>query len=234
MLHVITASRTLLIPLVLLSAVLVSNVHAADGTPVPVQLSIWNPVQIFDSERSVRGFRYSLLRGVNRDVVGLDLSTVMSSTEGDVIGVQWALVFNDVKGSVWGLQSSALANQAEGGFLGLQLGVVNLVYGDMSGVQLSVMGARNRAGHTRGVQVGAMISIADELIGAQVATLANVADNMTGLQCSSLFNVAEDGIGVQISGLLNIANDMKGLQLGLLNFNKNGFLPFFPLFNFGL
>ena len=47
-------------------------------------------------------------------------------------------------------------------------------------------------------------------------------------------NSTAHGQGVQVAGLLNVADDMKGLQLGLLNFNKNGFLPFFPLFNFGL
>jgi hypothetical protein len=69
--------------------------------------------------------------------------------------------------------------------------------------------------------------------GPQFAGIANVADDVYGAQISSIVNIAKDGEGVQIAALVNVANDMKGLQLGLLNFNKNGFLPFFPLFNFG-
>jgi hypothetical protein len=38
--------------------------------------------------------------------------------------------------------------------------------------------------------------------------------------------------GLQI-GLLNRARELEGLQIGLLNFNERGFLPVFPLFNFG-
>jgi hypothetical protein len=31
----------------------------------------------------------------------------------------------------------------------------------------------------------------------------------------------------------NRAASLKGLQFGVINFNDNGFLPFFPIFNFG-
>ncbi len=43
---------------------------------------------------------------------------------------------------------------------------------------------------------------------------------------------AENGKGLQI-GFWNVAKEMTGLQIGLLNFNDKGFLPIFPLFNFG-
>jgi len=249
MLHVMTASRTLLILLVLLTVVPVSSVHAEQDSWTPVQFAFWNPIQIFDSERSVRGFRYSLLKGVNKDVVGLDLSTFVSEAKGDVIGVQWALIMNKVEGSVWGLQSSVIVNQVEGGFFGLQLSGVNVVSGDMSGVQLAVMGAHTRAGHMRGIQFGAMGSFAEDSTGFQVSFGGNTMKRGRGLQIGGGFNTAESITGVQIAGLmnsvdkdakglqialLNIANDMKGLQLGLINVNKNGFLPVFPLFNFGL
>ena len=54
------------------------------------------------------------------------------------------------------------------------------------------------------------------------------------VQISPFANVMTKGVGVQIGGLFNVAEDMTGLQIGLLNFNKNGLLPFFPFFNIGI
>jgi hypothetical protein len=183
-------SRTLTMTLAFVVTVLATGGQAAEPTRVTastaVQLALFNPAQVFDSERSVRGFRYSLLWGVNQDVSGLDISTVGSGTNGTVRGVQWALLLNLVEQDFRGYQGTLLVNRVGGDFSGFQSGFVNATMGDFGGLQLGWFGNESQ-GHMRGVQVG----------------------------------------------LCNVADDLKGLQLGLLNFNENGFLPFFPGFNFG-
>jgi hypothetical protein len=293
--YVATVSLSMRVILALVTGVLAGGVQAAESSRTPIQLAVWNPMQISDSERSVGGFRYSLLWGVNRDVVGLDLSTFASKATGDVRGVQSALLANLVIGSLEGYQFSLLLNQVNGKFSGLQLGGLNFASGGISGVQLGILGADTQGGHMRGIQVGmagsfadevtgfqgsigmtrmtrgrglqiggfanaaesilgvqlaglmnvvdggdtsgpqfaGIANVADDVYGAQISSIVNIADDVHGAQITSIVNVARDGEGVQIAALVNVANDMKGLQLGLLNFNKNGFLPFFPLFNFG-
>ncbi len=44
--------------------------------------------------------------------------------------------------------------------------------------------------------------------------------------------VATEFKGFQLA-LFTWAKEMEGLQIGLLNFNEKGFLPVFPIFNFG-
>jgi len=46
-------------------------------------------------------------------------------------------------------------------------------------------------------------------------------------------NFAPRVTGLQIGALVNKADSVAGLQIGLLNINKNGWLPFFPILNFG-
>ena len=61
---------------------------------------------------------------------------------------------------------------------------------------------------------------------------AGAAGRVTGLQVGYLGNVVQESLsGVQI-GAFNFANELHGLQIGLLNFNKSGPLPFFPILNF--
>lgn len=97
---------------------------------------------------------------------------------------------------------------------GIGAGVVNLSRGDATGIQLAM--ANSVEGRFRGFQAGFSNVNEGTLRGAQVGAL----------------NVTEDGSGFQL-GLYNRASSMKGIQLGLINFNDNGFLPFFPFINFG-
>ena len=97
---------------------------------------------------------------------------------------------------------------------GIGAGIVNLSHGDATGIQLAM--TNSVEGRFRGLQAG----------------LTNVNEgSLRGVQVGAL-NVTEDGSGFQL-GLYNRASSMKGIQLGLINFNDNGFLPFFPFINFG-
>ncbi|MBT8387148.1 MAG: hypothetical protein KJO12_07020, partial [Ignavibacteria bacterium] len=61
----------------------------------PIQLSLFNPIQIFPESSSIAGFRFNLIYGKNANVTGLDLGLV-NQTTGTQTGVQWGgLNLND-------------------------------------------------------------------------------------------------------------------------------------------
>jgi hypothetical protein len=211
-------SRAISMTLAFVLTLIASTAQAAEPKAAPFQLALWNPLQIIQSERSIHGFRYSLFWGVNQDLSGLDISTIASQANGSVRGCQLGVMLNTVGGDFTGFQTSLL-NTVGGNFSGFQFGLFSdSTGGHVRGMQWSLTGGSS-AGEITGVQSSGFINSMKRGRGVQAAGLVNLADKVTGLQAA---------------GLLNIAEDLKGLQLGLLNFNKNGFLPFFPIFNVGL
>ena len=57
----------------------------------------------------------------------------------------------------------------------------------------------------------------------------NIADGATLVDVGGL-NVSERSTA-QL-GFINFTKEITGFQFGFLNFAENGFLPFFPIFNF--
>ena len=81
-----------------------------------------------------------------------------------------------------------------------------------------------------GCQMG-IASECKEMTGAQVSLLWGRAKYVHGCQFAFGYcNTRKMQNGPQLA-VVNIA-DHAALQFGLLNFNKGGFLPFFPFFNF--
>jgi hypothetical protein len=180
-------SQALSITLAFVATLLATSVQAAEGAPAPVQLALWNPVQMVDAERSVRGFRFSLLWGVNRNVTGLDISMLANEATGTVRGYQWSLALNEVGGDFTGYQSS-LVNGVGGDLEGFQGGLIgNYVDGHMEGFQL---GAGSSAGEVTGLQIGIVNSM-NHGKGLQLGAL-NLATEMRGLQLG-LLNFNENG-----------------------------------------
>ena len=55
-----------------------------------------------------------------------------------------------------------------------------------------------------------------------------------GVQIARIFNIARDDMhGLQLSALVNQTRRLSGVQIGLININRGGWLPFFPLINIG-
>jgi hypothetical protein len=118
---------------------------------------------------------------------------------------------------VRGFDLSGIATETRGDFLGgLQISVVNEVMGNCSGLQIGLMGSDVRG----------------RLHGAQISGLVSHAGDGSGMQMGLFFTEAKKFTGFQLA-LFNRAEEMKGLQIGLINFNPNGFLPVFPIFNYG-
>jgi hypothetical protein len=66
----------------------------------------------------------------------------------------------------------------------------------------------------------------------QLSVVTSRAGGGVGVQIAPLFADAKQLRGFQL-GIITRAEELVGLQLGLLNFNENGFLPVFPIFNIG-
>ena len=115
-----------------------SFVHAAE--PNPVQLSVFNPLQLFDAGTSVRGVRLNLIYTVNQDVTGVDWGFV-NVTNGDFLGYNVGFV-NIVRGKATGFQKGFVNNT--GNMSGLQLGFVNIT-DSLSGLQIGLINV-NKAG----------------------------------------------------------------------------------------
>jgi hypothetical protein len=111
----------------------------------------------------------------------------------------------------------------------------NLFYNEaeeFSGLQaVGLVG--NRCMDLEGVQVGTVNTTEGRVRGWQISFLSNEASSLIGGQISGIWNRSKRVVGFQITSLVNETDDLRGLQIGVLNFNRNGFLPFFPFFNFG-
>ena len=126
---------------VFLSAVVVAQNN-------PIQLSLFNPVQIVPENESVSGLRLNLIYTKNADVTGFDLGLV-NKTTGKQLGVQWGFV-NLTDGGFTGWQAGAV-NVTSGSSVGLQTGWVNYHMGHFNGLQFSIV---NYSATLKGLQLG--------------------------------------------------------------------------------
>ena len=116
----------------------------------PVQLALFNPIQIFPENTSIAGIRLNILYGKNTSVTGLDWGFVNSTT-----GVQKGVQFGFV-------------NLTEGGFTGWQEGLVNVTRGNSLGLQSGGVSFHN--GHHQGVQFS-LLNYAETLNGLQLGII---------------------------------------------------------------
>jgi hypothetical protein len=130
----------------ILLALSAKNISAQDK---PVQLALFNPIQIFDENTSITGLRINILYGKNTRITGFDWGLVNQTTSGTSQGVQWGCVNLDGDSFV-GWQSGAV-NLTDGSFEGLQWGFVNSA-GTVNGVQIGFV--NYAANMKKGLQIG--------------------------------------------------------------------------------
>ena len=80
-----------------------------------------------------------------------------------------------------------------------------------------------------GVEGAVLYAGSTEVNGLQGSLIAASADTVGGLQLS-LFNQVRDCCGLQL-GIVNMAEG-KSFQIGLLNYVKDAWIPYFPVVNF--
>lgn len=156
------ALRRIFVPVLLVSLAAVLAPRGAAAQDKPIQISLVNPVQIFDEGQNITGVRLNVLYGRNANVKGLDLGFVAGHTTGNHTGLQWNYV----------------ANLTDGDFVGWQWGLVNLVGGDFSGLQGGLFNRHRGAGE--GLQWG-VVNVAEDMSGLQFG-FVNIAERMNGLQ----------------------------------------------------
>jgi len=150
----------------------------ADG---PINLGVFNPIQIVKEDQAVTAFRFSLIYGVNTDLTGLDLSLV-GINHGSVTGVQFAAV-GIVDGSFTGWQNG-WGSITKGKFTGLQTGTIYNSAGSGSGVQFGIY---NKAGEFSGLQLG-LLNIVDNMTSGLQIGLINIINNKDKLKLFPIVN----------------------------------------------
>ncbi len=114
----------------------------------PIQLALFNPVQIVPENQSVSAFRFSLIYGKNASVTGVDIGLVNFTTSKQT-GIQWGAV-GVVEGDFVGWQGN-FVSISKGNFEGLQWSGVNYHSGHYKGLQLALV---NYAATMKGIQIG--------------------------------------------------------------------------------
>ncbi len=145
----------------------------------PIQLSLWNTVQLQNASTSIHGLRLAIY-GENEDVFGVDWGIVLK-VNGDMVGWQNSCV-NMVEGNVEGLQEG-IVNMVGGDVWGWQTGVVNMTEGEMIGLQTG------------------LVSFSRDLRGVQFS-IVNVTDIQYGLQIG-LININKGGTPFGILPIVN-------------------------------
>jgi hypothetical protein len=237
----------------------VGTVQAQDESrhTTPLQISIWNPVQLAPDDWNVFGLRVNLPYGNNHDVSGVDIG-VVNRLSGDFLGIQiggysfnhgpysqtvglqlapgnsaWDMegfqvgLFNDTLASCWGSQIGII-NHCARSFAGVQFGLINERGVDDKTIRM--MGAANEI-MRQFVSSGLATSLTSgEFDGVQIGIYNGVYSSaMRGIQFG-LHNYGSDVRGLQV-GLLNRAAAMTGVQIGVVNIIAESPVPFVPIIN---
>ncbi len=125
-----------------------SNISTAQSKPI--NIALFNPVQIFPESTSISGIRINLIYGKNVSMEGFDWGLVNSVGNGGVKGIQWGFI-----------------NLNDGNFLGWQSGAVNINNNNVKGFQ---WGWFNKGNHVSGLQLG-LINMAQSLYGIQIGLI---------------------------------------------------------------
>ena len=144
----------------------------------------------------------------------------------DVNGIRLALLHGE-NHSVRGVDLGVLSLSETQTLVGFSAVVgMSKLTGDMSGLASGLINVHS--GKDTGVNAGFVNRINTLESGANVG-FVNIADGYSMVDVGGL-NLS-DGSAVQL-GFLNVTKKLTGVQIGFLNLAENGFLPFFPFFNF--
>jgi hypothetical protein len=197
-----------------LALVLILAPLAAAGETKPVQLAVFDPVQLVPKEESIGGVRLSLFYTVNKDVTGFSLVWLgVNRATGDVAGLEIGLG-NWVEGAVYGGQIG-IVNHAGRRAVGMQYGMANVVEGDFTGLQWGLVNWTE--GYMHGCQYGLLNVSKGDSCGAEIGLVNYNDGSFKGFQ-GGIFNYAKEIHGFQL-GLVNYTHSLNGLQIGLGNYN---------------
>lgn len=153
----------------LVAAILIIGLSAVDrvwaqGAEEPLQLSLFNPIQVRPEETSIFLLRVNLIYGKNVSVKGLDIGIVNHCSGGVTKGLQWGLV-GFIEGDFIGWQDH-FVNMVGGTFTGLQSGF----YNDLDNGEAFQFGFINRARTVSGLQLG-IVNYTESMYGLQIGLI---------------------------------------------------------------
>jgi len=186
------------------------------GKHYPVNLSLYHPVSVNDSEHDSVNLNLSLAYGRVGHVSGLDVSLGASAVSHTLQGVQVCGLLGVAGESGQGVQASGLMSVSGERFAGFQASGLMSVAGErLSGFQAA--GLMNVAGDRgEGLQLAGLANVGgDAFSGGQLAGGFSVAgERGAGFQVSGLFNVTGENLaGFQAAGLFNVTGeDLDGFQ----------------------
>ncbi len=168
--------------LILAAALTLSLTAVAAGAEKPVNVSLFNPVQLVNETDDVRGVRLNLIYGRNVNVTGLDIGFIAGHATGNFSGVQWHPI-NLVDGSFTGWQNGWLLARTRGDFVGVQSASINIGSSRNEGIQFGLV---NVAAETSGIQIG-IVNVTDRMYGLQIG-LVNVIESKDSLPILPIVN----------------------------------------------
>lgn len=194
------------------------HTYAIDWTPL--QLSLWNPIQLFSEEKNVIGLRLDLIYGKNKNIYGIDTGIINTLT-GNANGIQVGLMnkAEHVKGIQVGLlgESKSLS--------GIQLNGLMSKTENLKGISISYgFPGYSLAGSMDGLQIG-LINRSGTFEGEGTISFYD----STGFQIGGV-NISRNLKGFQI-GIVNYCESMSGVQIGLVNYIHSGPIPLLPIIN---
>jgi hypothetical protein len=134
--------------LILFLLVMMDSIFASD---YKVQLSLFNPVQLYPETESIHGLRLNVY-GKNQSLKGFDIGFLNHLGKGQSKALQWGFIGNISDGNFEGVQFSD---------------IFNISQKTLTGAQLSPF---NYANHTEGIQFG-LINFSKSLNGVQLGLI---------------------------------------------------------------
>ena len=167
--------------LVMFFSLIGSTLYAQEEKETFLQLSLFNPVQIFNDSYNVGGVRINLLYGSNNNMSGLDLGLI-----------------NKVKWDYHGGYQGGMVNFVGNDFNGWQDGLVNITRKNLIGLQTGVY---NENLSLKGVQYG-LVNITEKFSGLQLGLL-NYTQVFSGVQLGVL-NISSRRYPIRFFPIVNV------------------------------
>lgn len=148
-----------------------------------INLSLWDPIQIFSNDKEIHGVRLNIY-GNNAGLKGVDIG-IANWITGDAVGIQWGIV-----------------NMVKGDFTGLQAAPIQVTEGFMKGIQWGALYSRNGSG--KGLQASA-VTWSEDFVGLQIGVV-NYAIQYHGIQLG-LINIIKEGGMLPFFPIFNFSFD---------------------------
>lgn len=160
---------------------------------------------------SMKGVEFGGFNVVDAGVTAGAQFGLLANRTKDVYGIQLAGLLNWNDDLAYGIQAAAVNFDSE--FVGFQMGVVDWMFGNMTGASLAV--ANVACNEFNGLALGAFNYSVGKVVGAQIGAL-------------NVVNGASEGLQL---GIVNASQHHTGVQIGVINLNATGAIVFLPVVN---